>query len=279
MMKRKRILLRSLLSCLLAFLLPLSAQGSDQGREKELATAIADSLVIGERVTLEVNGGSFLAIYSEPEGKQNRGMVILLHGLGSSPVQSDVIEPLRIGLPMRGWGTLSLQMPILEADAERMDYYRLIPEAIGRIKAGVRFLKEKEPENITLVGHNMGAIMGLSYLASDTETAVSAAAMIGLFIPLNDQADVNMVEALSKINRPLLDFYGSRDLPIVIQSAKKRRAVAVKNSFYQQIQIDSANHFFRGLDSLLLGRISGWLNRVTETTEIVPTTQINKEKK
>lgn len=279
MMKRKAVLLRSLLSCLLALLLPLSVQGSDQGREKELAVAIADSLVIGEPVTLEANGDSFLAIYSEPEGKQNRGVVILLHGLGSSPVQSDVIEPLRIRLPSRGWGTLSLQMPILEADAERRDYYRLIPDAIDRVKAGVRFLEEKEVENITLVGHSMGAIMGLSYLASDSETAVSAAAMIGLFLPPNDQENVNVVEALSKNNRPILDLYGSQDLPIVIQSAKKRRASAVKNSFYQQVQIDSANHFFRGLDSLLVGRVSGWLNRIIETTKTVSITQVNKEKK
>ncbi len=270
MMKRKRILLRSFLGCLLAFWLPFSAHGSDQEREKELAVAIADSLVIGEVVALKANGDSFLAIYTEPEGRQNRGVAILLHGLGGSPVQASVIELLRTGLPERGWGTLSLQMPILEVGAERIDYYRLVPEAIERIKSAVRFLEEKKTEEITLVGHSMGAIMGLSYLASDTGKAISAAAMIGLFIPLNDQAEINMVEMLSKVDRPLLDLYGSQDLSIVIQSAKKRRTAAAENSFYQQIQIDSANHFFRGSDSLLLGRIGGWLNRAVETTKIVP---------
>lgn len=246
---------------LLLLLHPLSSQGSDQMREKEIEHSILGSLIVGEQVSLEADGGSFLAIYAKPEHDRNRRTAILLHGLGSSPIQSSVIEPLRTGLPEHGWGTLSLQMPILEPGAKSIDYYPLMPEAVNRIKAAIQFLEKNKTEKIVLIGHSMGAVMGLSYLAGESNNKIFSAVLIGLFVSSSGHSNADTLAMLAKVDKPLLDLYGSRDLPTVTKTTAQRRQAASENSFYQQLKVESANHFFRGMDDQLLARIYGWMNR------------------
>ncbi len=280
-MKRTQILglnIRPLIGGLFLLLSMTSANSSDRVKEQALESAIKASLVTGEVVKLTANEHSFLALYTEPQGRADKGVAILLHGQGNSPVQPSVIEPLRVRLPEAGWGTLSLQMPVLEAGAESRDYYPLMAEAVSRIESAVLFLEAKEIENITLVAHSMGALMALSYLAKEVDSKVSMAVVIGLPVPPTDQVNVDTLGMLGKVNRPLLDLYGSRDLSAVVKTAKKRQRAAANNRYYQQVKVDSANHFFRGLDNLLVGRVNGWMSRMAETTITVPVEPISKEK-
>ncbi len=246
---------------LLLLLSSLSVQGSDRVREKEIERSVLGGLVVGEQVPLETDGSSFLAIYAKPERSQNQGVAVLLHGLGSSPVQSSVIEPLRTGLPEHGWGTLSLQMPILEPGAKSIDYYPLMPEAVNRIKAAIQFLEKNKTEKIVLIGHSMGAVMGLSYLAGESNNKIFSAVLIGLFVSSSGHSNADTLAMLAKVDKPLLDLYGSRDLPTVTKTTAQRRQAASENNFYQQLKVESANHFFRGMDDQLLARIYGWMNR------------------
>jgi pimeloyl-ACP methyl ester carboxylesterase len=280
-MKRIQILglnIRPLIGGLFLLLITVSANSSDRVKEQTLEAAIKAALVSGEIVHLAANGRPFLALHTEADGQADKGVAILLHGQGSSPVQVSVIEPLRVRLPEMGWGTLSLQMPVLEAGAESRDYYPLIPEAVSRIESAILFLEAKEVDEITLVGHSMGALMALSHLAKETDSKVSMAVVIGLPVPSTDQANADTLEMLGKVNHPLLDLYGSRDLSIVVKTAKKRQKSAANNRYYQQVKVDSANHFFRGLDTLLVSRVSGWMSRIAETTITVPVEQNSKEK-
>ena len=63
---------------------------------------------------------------------------------------------------------------------------------------------------------------------------------------------------------PMLDIYGSRDYPGVLEQADDRRLAAQKsgNRQYNQIVIEGADHRFAGLESVLIKRIRGWLDKI-----------------
>jgi hypothetical protein len=90
-----------------------AASESELAKEKRWEEQIVPSIMIGEDVKLTAHSVEFLALYAEPTTEQQKGAVILLHGIGVHPAWPDVIEPLRMELPEYGWHTLSLQMPIL----------------------------------------------------------------------------------------------------------------------------------------------------------------------
>lgn len=110
-----------------------AASKSDFAKEKRWEEQIVPSIMVGEEVKLTADGVEFLALYAEPTTEQQKGGVILLHGIGVHPAWPDVIEPLRMELPEYGWHTLSLQMPILGNEAENKDYAPLFAEVPARI--------------------------------------------------------------------------------------------------------------------------------------------------
>jgi len=59
----------------------------------------------------------------------------------------------------------------------------------------------------------------------------------------------------------LLDLYGTQDLRGVLGSTKARAASQVDNTGYRQLAIAGADHFFRGLETTLVKRVSSWLSR------------------
>jgi len=186
--------------------------------------------------------------------------VILIHGIGAHPAWPDIIEPLRVNLSEHGWSTLSLQMPILGNEANVQDYLPLMPEAPGRIQAGVDYLKSKGVKNIVIIAHSMGTTMANTYLANKPDPAVHGYIAIGMSNPLPKQYDNEA--ALGKIKMPMLDLYGSQDLEGVLAFARARAASARKvNKRYTQLMIEGANHFFTDMQDVLVKRIRGWLKK------------------
>lgn len=88
------------------------------------------------------------------------------------------IDTLRVDLADAGWHTLSLQMPILDADAKLSEYGPTLPEAFDRIDAGVRFLKERGVRTIVLAGHSSGALTALAYAAERPKAPIAGIAAI-----------------------------------------------------------------------------------------------------
>ena len=108
-------------------------QPSDYAREKRWADEIVPSLVVGEPVWLEApRTQKFLGIYAE--AKKAKGAVVLAHGLGVHP-DYGLIGELRTRLTDMGYTTLSIQMPILAADAPAARYPVLFWEADARFAA------------------------------------------------------------------------------------------------------------------------------------------------
>lgn len=245
------------------------AAASDQAKEQRWEAQIVDALIVGEPVKLKAGKVEFLGIFAENATEEAMGGAIILHGIGAHPAWPEVIQPLRTGLPDYGWATLSLQMPILANDAAGEDYAPLFPEVGPRIQAGVDYLKKRGIRNIVIVAHSMGTAMASYYLSQKPDPSVTAYVAIGMNALKSDPRMDNTV-SLRKITLPILDIYGSRDLPGVMASAKARRTAAAKagNKRYTQIQIEGADHFFNNMDSLLVKRVRGWMANNAAGTEI-----------
>lgn len=259
-----RILL--LLSTLLITPLCLA---SDMAKEKRWEAQIVDALIVGEAIKLKTDKTEFLAIFAEHTTEKAMGGAIIIHGIGVHPAWPEVIQPLRTNLPDHGWATLSLQMPILNNEAKSEDYAPLFAEVPGRIQAGVDYLKKQGIQNIVIVSHSLGASMAAYYLAEKPDPAVTAFVAVGMSVHKSDKKMDSSLN-LRKVKLPVLDIYGSRDLPQVLKSVKDRATAANKagNKRYTQLKIEGADHFFNSMDTVLVKRVRGWLANNAAGTEI-----------
>ncbi len=270
----------SLLSSLIFFSM-LNSHATNRASETRWAEQLRDNLVVGEPLALPLSSTdpkqekkTFFSIYTEPTTSEAKGAVILLHGDGAHPDWSDIIHPLRVALPDKGWATLAIQLPLQgtkkrtnkeEQDKERI---AIIKASSARINTSIEFLREKKYDYIVLISHSFGSLMSLNYLQTnnDKKTAknkpfVNAAIIIGTPL-LGKKIPLNSALMITKIHIPLLDLYGSDDLDFVLRSAKARKTAAHKaqNKHYRQTQTIGANHFYQSLDDELITYVSNWLN-------------------
>jgi len=237
---------------LLSTLLALNAAAApDYAREKRWADEITPTLVVGDVVYLtQPAGHKFLALYTE--AKNARAAVIVVHGLGVHPDWA-LIGALRSQLPDLGYTTLSVQMPVLAADARAEDYPALFADAAERLAAAVAFLKAKSYSKIALASHSMGARMSNYFLAANPAHGISTWIAIG--ISSGQFADGG------KLALPILDIYGEHDLPPVLQQVDARAAVLMRHKGSAQIEVPRADHFFTGNENELVKRVSQFLDQ------------------
>lgn len=242
------------------WLFPLLGHASDNRRELEFAATIKHHLTIGEIVDLPIKERTFLAIHTRSLFDEPYGTAIILHDQGGFPDQENVIHSLRIALLRHRWNTLSIQLPLQEMGVPEQEYYGLFPEAKDRIKAAIAFLRKSGEQSIALVGHGLGALMGLYSLSGDPQN-IAAFVAISLAVPDTGRQYAQTLAFIEQLQLPLLDIYGENDLPAVVDSARKRRLAALKNPDYRQVQLDDTGHLFRHNNYLLSKRVAGWLSR------------------
>lgn len=223
---------------------------TDLAKEKRWKEQISDSILDGEVVSLSAGSTSFMAIDTRAEEAKDVG-IIIIHGIGIHPDWETVIRPLRLQLAGEGWNTLSLQMPILANDAKAMDYKPLMKEVPARIDAGIRFMAKHDAKKVIIVAHSMGSTMANYYLAhkksyreAQTETPIIAYIGIGM--------GAGNTKYLKKIKLPILDLYGEKDLPSVLESKDQRAFSARSNKKYKQQQVAGADHFFEDKEEELV---------------------------
>lgn len=242
----------------LYFLISISSTqavfASDLAKEKRWEEQISDSLLDGEAIQLNNGSHDFLAIETQAEEANELG-VIIIHGIGIHPDWPAVIQPLRVELAEAGWSTLSLQMPVLDNEAEGKDYTPLMKDVPARIDAGIRHLAKQGATKIAIVAHSMGARMASYYLANkktyreaQTETPIVVYVSIGM--------GTDSYNNLSKIKLPIFDIYGENDLPNVLDSAPERIESSADNKAYTQIEVARANHFFDDENEALLKEVT-----------------------
>jgi len=248
------------LIAIICVLITLPLQATDVAREQRWIDQTVDAIFDGDVVFLEAGDHQFLGIYTESETPSRNG-VIVLHGTGFHPNWEQVVKPVRVGMTTQGWHTLSIQLPLLKKSAAYEDYVPLYPEVPPRLDAATNYLLEQGVEHIAIVAHSQGATMAAYYLAR-TEHSVKGFVAIGMSAQ-HTQASVNSAESLKQISLPVLDIYGSRDFPTVLETAQLRHMAAAHNDGYRQSIIADAYHFFDNTthERQLLEAIVSFLNK------------------
>jgi pimeloyl-ACP methyl ester carboxylesterase len=224
--------------CAAALCVPLVAfaqqQPSDYAREKRWAEQIVPTLVSGEAVWLEApRTEKFLGIYTD--AKSGKGAIILAHGLGVHP-DYGVIGDLRTRLADAGFATLSIQMPILAAEANPTRYPVLFWEADARFASAMTFLRRKRYDRIVILSHSMGSRMANHYISLHPQ--VPLAGWISLSISSGD------IGPFKKIRFPVYDVYAENDLDAVLKGAPKRAAALKGLRGSSQTMVFGTDHYF-----------------------------------
>lgn len=242
---KKNIVISAQISLLALFCLSTVTYAADYAREKKWADEIVPGLVVGDPVTLQTPRGHrpFLTLFTPVAGSR---AAIVVHGMGIHP-DWGLVGTLRTELADRGFTTLSIQMPILAADAKSEAYPPTFPEAAERLAEAVAFLKAKGYQQLAIVSHSLGSRMSRVYLAGRPDPAVKAWASLGI-----SQDDY------SALQLPVLDLYGDNDLPGVLANAVQRKHSLVAAAS-KQVVIARADHFFAGHEGEMVAAVAGFL--------------------
>ena len=255
---------------LLLFVLTLTLpiQAANLSLERRISAALDSPNLSGKAVWLENGNNRFLAIYRPSETKLSLGGALILHDQGTHADWAEVIQPLRKHLAKQGWNTLALQLPVTDTRLDAAARQSLIEMASARIQSAIDYFDPQQQPNLVLVGHGLGAAMALHHLAKQPNQRINAVAAIGLSIDPSNESDP-ISQAIAQIETPILDLYGSRDLPAVTESAAKRRQIASSNGRegYRQEVVNGADHFFTGMQSSLQQRLHAWLKRTSAVAE------------
>ena len=276
---------------ILGVFFPGHALGTDAGREKHWSDLLQGNLERGQAVWLNTaDEQKFLAIQTPDVTGKQLGALIILHDMGQHPNWPEVVAPLRKRLPDAGWSTLSIQMPVLQADQPLPDYGPLFDEVGPRLDAAIAHAQDTGTENIVIVGYGLGASMGAAYLAAAQDTPVDAFIAIGMGAVKGGDPRLDSTTSLEDIQLPMLDIYGSRDFNQVIDSVPRRataarragvsaqqqrrldalrRSATAQSPFtkrsgyiaYRQVKIPGADHYFTTMENSLIKRIRGWLSK------------------
>lgn len=222
---------------------------ADYAREKRWADEITPAILVGDPVYLTLKSGrKFLAIYA-PNASASAG-VIVVHGIGVHPDWGPV-NPIRSQLSEQGYATLSVQMPVLAAEARGDQYAPLFPEATERLAVAVEFLRGKGLKKIAIVSHSFGSRMTNYFLNHTGGARIDAWVAIGLPGEFTDPAT---------FKAPVLDLYGEKDLPAVLDPAAQRAAAIRGIRGSGQLQVVGADHFFTGMENELVHRVKQFLD-------------------
>ncbi len=239
-------------AAVLLALASFAACAQDYEREKRWAEQVVPNLVSGDAVQLRLPAGrEFLGIYTEAQ--KARAAVLLVHGVGVHP-DHGIIGILRASLAEAGYTTLSIQMPVQASDAKLDDYYpKVFPEAVQRISAGARWLKEKGAGRVVLLSHSMGSWMSNVYYEETAEPPFAAWVCLGLTGGYGGMGNVRV---------PVLDIYGENDLPPVLRADRRRRMTIGGIDGSSQMKIAGADHHYLGKEKELAAAIHEFIGKL-----------------
>ncbi len=252
---------------LFSLLLPGGLLAANLTEEQRLSEQLESADLHGEVRWLAAGDVRFLAILTKTNADVRLGAAILLHDAGENADGPDVIGPLRRHLTLRGWDTLSLQLPRPTHPTSAAERKAAVDLAPDRLKSAVDFLQAQQASPLVLVGHGLGAEMALAYLAGTPDAAVRALAAIGLSAGTGGDEDP-VIRTLSQLRHPMLDLIGERDDEQALASAEARRGAAKRNGRegYRQDRVMGADHRFSGLQTSLLQRVASWMRQSVQAT-------------
>lgn len=229
----------------------------DYAREKRWADEVTPAILIGDTVSLaQKNGHEFLAIYTGAAAA--KAAVVVVHGIGVHP-DWGLVGVLRQRLPDLGYATLSIQMPVLAADAPGAAYADTFPEAVERLQLAVAHLKSRGHHRIAVVSHSLGSQMSRTYMAGNPPEIQAWAAM-----------GMSGAGGYRGIKVPVLDLLGANDLPAVVAGAAGRKTSLADNPRSRQVVVPAADHFFAGREADMVRTVREFLDA---TAAVAPARQ------
>jgi len=250
---------------------------------------------------LSVAGQDIDAAYLEESLGERHGAIVLFHDQGEAFESNGVITPLRHQLVEHGWSTLTLTFDLpfepnvmlsvsldkeaMSAEGDETDDVDASDEEaetqaaedasvdvnddvidnsamkadlppvpnLERIEAALAMLQAKGIKQVIFLGHGNDAEVAIDLLDSQT-LPVEGLILVGL-------SDVDVDDDFKGLKIPVLEVYGTQDLPGVAMAIKQRKSsmkrVAKPN--YTIRQILGANHVFYGLEPMLLMTVRSWL--------------------
>jgi dienelactone hydrolase len=225
----------------------LGAAVPDDARESRWADEVVPQIVVGDPVWLTTPHRSrVLAIHATPDAAA-KGAVLVVHGLGVHP-DWGLIGDIRSGLVDRGFATLSVQMPVLPADAPRERYAELAPYAAERLDAALAWLHAHGQTHVVVLSHSMGATMVNEWMAARPH--IDAWVTVGMLVPY-----------AARPSLPVLDVVGERDYPEALRRVP-RPLMLPRDGCSAAVTIPAADHFMAGAVPRLLDRVSVFLDDV-----------------
>lgn len=232
----------------LIFLTSSTYAAPDYAREKRWANEVTPELIFSDEIYLkQQNGHQFLGLLAEAE--KSHLAIIVVHGMGLHP-DWGIIGMLRRGLYDAGYSTLSIQMPVLAANASYKAYPSLFPDAVERLRLAAAFLRTKGHRKIVIVSHSNGSRMSRVYMRNNPQ---AIAAWVALSLTQND--------TFQGIRAPVLDLYGEHDLPHVLTAVDKRKQ-SLLNKHSEQKRISDADHFFAGTEKAMRDAVKNFLKKI-----------------
>lgn len=221
----------------------------DYQREKRWESELVPGLIVGKPIHLmQKNRHQFLTLFSEVKNKKMA--VVVAHGMGLHP-DWGMISTLRQQLYDEGFTTLSIQMPVLAADASYTEYPALFSDAAERLKIAVNFLKRKGYQRVVIVSHSNGSRMSRVYMETNPADVTAWASL-----------SLTQGDTYEGIDAPVLDLYGENDLPHVTNTAHQRKKTMAKNKLSKQIIIPDANHFFSNREEDMVKAVKIFLDEI-----------------
>jgi len=226
------------------------AATADFAREDRWAQEVVPQVVVGDVVWLATpERARVLALHTMPSGP-SRGAVIVVHGLGVHP-DWNLIGALRTSLADRGFETLSVQMPVLPADAPSSAYRELFPAAASRLAAAVRWLKEHGATRVAIVSHSLGAAMAGAALAQPGFPAIDAWVPVGMQVAFD-----------APPRFPVEDVVAESDFPDARAGAIERKPTLPKDGCSGDVIVPGTDHFFGNAGGRLSDIVADFLTRV-----------------
>lgn len=239
----------------------------DVAREHRMAAEIVDAILDGEPLQIGLPGNkAFLGIHTQSAMAPAKGIVVILHGRGMHPDWSDVVHPLRVGLPAFGWDTLSVQMPVLDKEAQYDDYVQIFPDAMPRIEAALTEARALSSGKVVLLAHSCGSHMAQHWINARPALAAQLLdAFVGIGMGATD-AGQPMREpfALGRLAVPMLDLYAEHDYRAVQRLAPVRLAAMRRGGHPLNVQrvVGDAGHYFVDRGDALTAAVADWLDRL-----------------
>lgn len=226
----------------------------DYQREQRWEKEILPSVMVGEPIYItQKNQHQFLALYAEVD---NRKMALVMaHGMGLHP-DWGMISTLRQELFDHGYATLSVQMPILAANANFKLYSSLFTDGAERLRLAVNYLKRKGYQRIVIVSHSNGSRMSRVYMERNPKDIT---AWVSLSLTQGDDYE--------GITSPVFDLYGENDLSHVTNTALHRKNSIIENKLSKQMMIIDANHFFNDKENEMIEAIKLFLDDINHSKD------------